>query len=84
MALIVDITSSAVSIPIFPETLSKLMGSTAETIDQCDILLFVATTSEVEALDSAMEELKIPRNVREGPLGEYRWVGIVWREHEAA
>lgn len=46
-------------------------------IETCDIVLFVATPSEVEALDATAAEFKIPVEVRDGPLGEYRWLGMV-------
>ncbi len=46
-------------------------------IETCDILLFVATASEIEALDAVSAELQIPNSVREGPLGKYRWLGTV-------
>jgi hypothetical protein len=48
-----------------------------DPIETCDIVLFVATESELDALDMAAAELEIPVAVRDGPLGEYRWLGTV-------
>ena len=48
-----------------------------DKIESCDIVLFVVTDSEVDALEVAAKELQIPVAVREGPLGKYRWLGTV-------
>jgi len=48
-----------------------------DPIETCDIVLFTATASEVEALESAAAELAIRVELRDGPLGEHRWLGKV-------
>ncbi|MEQ1565185.1 MAG: hypothetical protein ABMA64_06065 [Myxococcota bacterium] len=48
-----------------------------DPIETCDLVIFVATESELDALDAVADDFEIPVVVRDGPLGEYRWLGTV-------